>query len=566
MTIRTLSMLLLTVVASSGCADRTADRSVRDSIVRIDTESGSGTGFFVAAPSAQRYVVTAAHVLAGGGKITVSRQVDIGSFDHYVEAYPEADLVAFDAESDVALVQLRNVPAEKMPPLALAEPVSDEDIASYGFPASSLVGRLGLTRKDGKLSSMVQLPYVDPVTRHVLKQHAVKAVIVSSALEPGFSGGPTLNTRGQVVGVNVQKDDAHQGQNAAVHPSALTALFKQLKRRSAPTTQEVAAFLSTIQAQYLQLPVAERLETSETNYISLEEIPKLRALAERVVEQPKSAQLLFSQAPGQTLPTLTSGEVTEAMAECQKRTDAVRRLLQNTGVEQSGGCASIAVRPLAWDLVAAVLQWTERPHGFSVVKVDEVDPVARLYNAKVKASDDDAVSWTVHLVSEGSTLKLRLFDRSTPYALSLASRYKASDLAGKWTSVHANGTYAERLEVIVEADENTLVKHSVHSEWSMPEGKIWPCASARTIGYDIEQAFRGKLKGGMLQAETDPNQARRAGAACTEACNRCAYTLDVYATFKRVGDRLVMTRSDRTNVDTVEFQRQPMWNLTSIAR
>lgn len=565
MTIRNLSVLLLAVVSCSACADRT-NRAVRDSIVRIDTESGSGTGFFVAAPDQHRYVVTAAHVVSGGGKITVSRQVDIGSFDHYVEAYPEADIVAFDAESDVALLQLRNIPAEKMPPLALAEPVSDEEIASYGFPASSLVGRLGLTRKDGKLSNMVQLPCVDPLTHHVLKQHAVKAVIVSSALEPGFSGGPTLNARGEVVGVNVQKDDTHQAQNAAVHPAALTALFKQVKPRSAPTTQEVTAFLSTIQAQYLQLPIRERLETSETAYVSLEEVPKLRALAQRVVEQPKPAQFLFSQVPGQTLPTVTSGEVMEAMTECQKRTDAMKRLLKDTGIEQSGGCASVAMRPLAWDLIAASLQWTERPHGFSVVKVDEVDPVARQYNAMVKSSDDDSLSWTVHLVSEGSTLKLRLFDGGVPYALSLASRYRASDLTGQWTSVHANDNYSEKLEVIVDADDSTVVRHYVHNEWSAPEGKIWWCANARTIGYDVEQAFHGRFKGGMVQAEADPKQASRKGSACTDACNRCAYTPDVYATFKRVGDRLVMTRSDRNNVGAVEFQRQPVWNLTALAR
>lgn len=557
--------ILLTVTLLFGCAVERS-REARDSIVRIDSEGGSGTGFFVAAPDGKVYVATAAHVVAGGGKIVISRQVDIGSFEHYVEAYPEADVVAFDAESDVALLQLRNVPAEKMPPLKLAEPAKDEEIASYGFPASSLVGRLGLTRKDGKLSNMVQLPRVDPLTHRVLKQNAVKAVIVSAALEPGFSGGPTLNVRDQVVGINVQKDDAHQAQNAAVHPSVLTALFKQLKHRAAPTAEEVAAFLTTIQTQYLPLPVSERLETPETTYVSLEEIPKLRSLAERMVDQRNSAQLLFSQAPGQTLPTFLSGEVTGSIAECQKRTDAVKRLLKDTGIEQSEHCAAIAVRPLAWDLIATSLQWTEKPHGFNVGKVDEIDPVARLYSAKVKASDDDSASWTVHLVAEGSTLKLRLFDRNMPYALNLGSRSKPSDLAGKWTLVGSDTPHSETLDVTIYADESVLVTHTVHQEWSAPAGRIWPCTTTQTIGYDVHQTFQGKFKGGVLQTEADPKRALRTGSACSESCNRCSYTPDVYATFKVVSGQLVMTRSDRNNVEAIEFEKRPRFSMNWLRR
>jgi hypothetical protein len=60
----------------------------------------------------------------------------------------------------------------------------------------------------------------------------------------------------------------------------------------------------------------------------------------------------------------------------------------------------------------------------------------------------------------------------------------------------------------------------------------------------------------LIAPDAQTQSATREGNACTDACNRCQYTLDRYATFKRVGDKRVMTRADSRNyAEVVEFVR-----------
>src|SRR5262249_36603853 len=149
--------------------------------------------------------------------ILVERSVEGSGGARWTEAYPDAEVVAFDADADLAVVRLNDVSADHFAPLSLAAaPAADESILSYGFPASSLAARSGMVSKPGKILSLVKFPAVDRRTAEVLRNDAVDGLLVSSDIEPGFSGGPTCNERGEVVGVNVTKDTAHRGQNGAV--------------------------------------------------------------------------------------------------------------------------------------------------------------------------------------------------------------------------------------------------------------------------------------------------------------------------------------------------------------
>src|SRR5205814_1575640 len=111
---------------------------------------------------------------------------------------------------------------EKLP--LAAEPVKDAKVESFGFPASSLAKRAGLMSKDGKVLSLVKFPVYDHRYHRVLRDNAVDGLLVSTDIEPGFSGGPTCDESGRVVGVNVTKDLAHVGQNGAVSVAILKKL------------------------------------------------------------------------------------------------------------------------------------------------------------------------------------------------------------------------------------------------------------------------------------------------------------------------------------------------------
>ena len=160
-------------------------------------------------------------------------------------------------------------------------PVADEAILSYGFPASSLASRSGMVSKPGKVLSLVKFPVVDRRTGEVLRNDAIDGLLISSEIEPGFSGGPTCNERGEVVGVNVTKDTVHRAQNGAVAVSAVKQLLAQVPARGTvkdPDAGDVSALLARIQTEYLLLPVERRWSAREQDYVSGSDLPRLQEL------------------------------------------------------------------------------------------------------------------------------------------------------------------------------------------------------------------------------------------------------------------------------------------------
>jgi S1-C subfamily serine protease len=260
----------LAIIGGLGCQGchpwhEVSNSEMRRSIVRVVAGSDSGTGFFMEAPDGEVYVITAFHVVQCGCKVSIEREIEVSKEDHYIEAYPDTEIVAFDADSDLAAIRLRNVPRSEFRPLVPAAPKRDEEVLSYGYPSSALVGRLGLTRKEGRLSNMIKLPVIDHRSHTVIKENATKALIVSTDLEPGFSGGPTVDRDGKVVGVNVLKDKEHRGQDAAIDIELVTHLLEQIKPPAPPNTEEIARLLSDIQSNYLSLQVNDRQKIRETD-------------------------------------------------------------------------------------------------------------------------------------------------------------------------------------------------------------------------------------------------------------------------------------------------------------
>ncbi len=142
-------------------------------------ESSQGTGFVI---SPQGHVLTCAHVMgdATAATLTLNGQRVL------------ADLIKADKKSDLALLQLREPPAQGQAVLSfrsVAKAYSmGEDVFTIGYPLSRLLGNTARMSK-GLLSATAGLRD-DP-----------KQVQVSAEIQPGNSGGPLLDKEGNVLGV-----------------------------------------------------------------------------------------------------------------------------------------------------------------------------------------------------------------------------------------------------------------------------------------------------------------------------------------------------------------------------
>ena len=173
-------------------------RQVVASVVLITTSKGTlGSGVIVTDTGT---VLTANHVVSGGGDISILFADGTKTSGKIAAAYPKIDIAALTPEK---------LP-EVVVPAALGGSVAvGSDVVAIGNPlglrdstTTGIVSGLGRTTKNpaGSLSGLIQF---------------------DAAVNPGSSGGPLLNTQGLVVGVVVSiadpgRDDAFAGIGFAV--------------------------------------------------------------------------------------------------------------------------------------------------------------------------------------------------------------------------------------------------------------------------------------------------------------------------------------------------------------
>jgi S1-C subfamily serine protease len=173
----------------------------------------AGSGFVL---SGDGYVVTNNHVVEGASDITVT--FDDGSTE-------EAELVGADPRSDLAVLHVDRTDLE---PLALG----DSDAIRVGDPVVAIGNALDLGAEPtvtGGLISAKDRTITDP-NGSVL----VDLIQTDAAISPGNSGGPLLDTTGQVVGINTAV--AGQGQNIgfAIAINRANDLIEQLRNGETP--------------------------------------------------------------------------------------------------------------------------------------------------------------------------------------------------------------------------------------------------------------------------------------------------------------------------------------------
>ncbi len=221
--------------------------AARESVYRILSEDAeyeySGSSFLVGTKASGTFFVTNYHVIKGTDFERISIVLHDGT------ELP-VTVVGYDEGYDLCVVQTAS-PLQKAVPLALAlqEGASVGDaVYALGFPGAGdyLLDDYAyavddITVTDGIISA------VKSVTADTQK---IKLLQMNAAINPGSSGGPLVNGKGEVVGVNTLSIGEAQDVYAAVSVTHLSGLLQQYDvpitmasepEASVPTTAAPAA-------------------------------------------------------------------------------------------------------------------------------------------------------------------------------------------------------------------------------------------------------------------------------------------------------------------------------------
>ncbi len=179
-------------------------------------KSSIGSGFIVMAPN---LLATNYHVVSGF----------VNEPDKYALEYLSKDgrkgtveILDLDITHDLAVLK---ADADLGPPLTIASlPEKGARLFSLGNPMD-----LGFTIVEG-------------INNGIMKNSEERNILVSGSLNPGMSGGPTLNEDGQVVGINV----ATSGNEISFLVSAehLVKILERLKARDFKATDDIYELIS----------------------------------------------------------------------------------------------------------------------------------------------------------------------------------------------------------------------------------------------------------------------------------------------------------------------------------
>ena len=224
----------------SGAAD---DRSIRDWIDRlgeavalVQTPTGLGSGFVI---HKEGYIVTSNHVIAGEHRISVTIFKE-GERELNKVSYDNVRIVATSAELDLALLKIDSEIEEPFTIVPLA--AADQGLRE-GQTVFAIGSPLGLDRtvSEGIIS----------VANRVIGGRLY--LQTTTQINPGHSGGPLFNLKGEVVGVNNMKIAAvgAEGLGFSISSRTLKSFLDNLEAYAFDPRNPNAGF------RYLAPPVIE---------------------------------------------------------------------------------------------------------------------------------------------------------------------------------------------------------------------------------------------------------------------------------------------------------------------
>lgn len=184
---------------------------------------GLGSGFVI---SEDGYILTNAHVVEDQGQ-RASRVDVVFKSDDGTSERVDAELVGLDLESDVAVLKVdpQNVQGGLTP-----LPLGDSEEVAVGEPVVAIGNPLGfdfsvttgvVSAVDRSLESPAGPGYIIP-----------NGIQTDAAINQGNSGGPLINSAGEVIGINeqiVSQSGGNQGLGFAVPINTAKRSFEQIR-------------------------------------------------------------------------------------------------------------------------------------------------------------------------------------------------------------------------------------------------------------------------------------------------------------------------------------------------
>jgi serine protease Do len=179
--------------------------SLSPSVVSVGDDSGNLGSGFVVRPGV---IATAAHVVAAARSPIA---VFVGTRKH------PAILLRSDESQDLALLQVRLEPAPAAMTLAASAPRVGEWIVVLGNPfGAATTATVGIVSgAPGAITSPASL---------------AQRIQINASVNPGNSGGPVVNMRGEIVGVANALLPAGQGLGFATPARAIQALLDSIPK------------------------------------------------------------------------------------------------------------------------------------------------------------------------------------------------------------------------------------------------------------------------------------------------------------------------------------------------
>lgn len=147
---------------------------------------GIGSGFII---NQEGYILTNYHVVKGAQEISVTLSNDVTT---------TAQIVNYDENQDVAMIKITDESVKIPATVELGDSDSlqpGEEVIAIGTPLST------------ELSSTVTKGIISATSRSVAVESGVTMNLIQTdaAINAGNSGGPLVNTKGEVVGINSSK-------------------------------------------------------------------------------------------------------------------------------------------------------------------------------------------------------------------------------------------------------------------------------------------------------------------------------------------------------------------------
>ena len=212
--------------AGDGLLPRTGD------LIRTERASGSGV---IVDPAG--YIITNAHVVRGAGRLRVEvpRPPTGTSILGTAADILGAQVVGMDLETDLAVIKIER---DKLPVL----PFGDSDTLKPGQLVMAFGSPLGL-------ANSVTLGVVGAIARQLQPESPMVWVQTDASINPGSSGGPLVDLRGRLVGINTliaSQGGGSEGVGFASPSNIVRTVYEQIKATGRVRRGDIGVRVQTI--------------------------------------------------------------------------------------------------------------------------------------------------------------------------------------------------------------------------------------------------------------------------------------------------------------------------------